>query len=106
VALCLATAAIGGIWVSAAADFGPEGVKERYVQLISLSVCLSTICIHLTRENDRFEQVQPKFIFSVDAVVCVTIPFSMYPFWNPFCFIATITRFISICPSLPLSYRG
>ncbi|KAF9568890.1 acetoacetyl-CoA synthetase [Agrocybe pediades] len=44
VALCLATSAIGGIWVSAAADFGPEGVKER------------------------FEQVQPKFIFAVDAV--------------------------------------
>ncbi|PPQ94013.1 hypothetical protein CVT25_009861 [Psilocybe cyanescens] len=45
VAVCLATSAIGGIWVSAAADFGSEGVKER------------------------FEQVQPKFIFSVDAVV-------------------------------------
>ncbi|KAJ7507822.1 acetoacetyl-CoA synthetase [Mycena galericulata] len=45
VALCLATTAIGGIWVSAAADFGPSGVLER------------------------FEQVQPSFIFSVDAVV-------------------------------------
>ncbi|KAG6919424.1 hypothetical protein DXG01_006307 [Tephrocybe rancida] len=44
-AACLATTAIGGIWVSAAADFGPEGVIER------------------------FEQVQPKFIFAVDAVV-------------------------------------
>jgi len=29
VAACLATAAIGGIWVSAAADFGSEGVLER-----------------------------------------------------------------------------
>ncbi|KAF8812424.1 acetoacetyl-CoA synthetase [Phlegmacium glaucopus] len=45
VAACLATTAIGGIWVSAAADFGPEGVMER------------------------LEQVQPKFIFSVDAVI-------------------------------------
>ncbi|KAJ6599056.1 acetoacetyl-CoA synthetase [Mycena vulgaris] len=45
VALCLATTAIGAIWVSAAADFGPAGVLER------------------------FEQVQPTFIFAVDAVV-------------------------------------
>ncbi|KAJ8509337.1 hypothetical protein ONZ45_g8488 [Pleurotus djamor] len=45
VAACLATTALGGIWVSAAADFGPDGVLER------------------------FEQVQPKFIFAVDAVV-------------------------------------
>ncbi|KAG6821270.1 hypothetical protein H0H93_002380 [Arthromyces matolae] len=45
VVACLATTAIGGIWVSAAADFGPEGVIER------------------------LEQVQPKFIFAVDAVV-------------------------------------
>ncbi|KAG5343114.1 hypothetical protein C0989_000104 [Termitomyces sp. Mn162] len=42
---CLATTALGGIWVSAAADFGPEGVIER------------------------LEQVEPKFIFVVDAVV-------------------------------------
>ncbi|KAG6873321.1 hypothetical protein C0995_000474 [Termitomyces sp. Mi166 len=42
---CLATTALGGIWVSAAADFGPEGVIER------------------------LEQVEPKFIFAVDAVV-------------------------------------
>ncbi|KIK06693.1 hypothetical protein K443DRAFT_246951 [Laccaria amethystina LaAM-08-1] len=45
VAACLATTAIGGIWVSAAADFGPEGVLER------------------------LEQVQPTFLFAVDAVV-------------------------------------
>ncbi|KAJ8086639.1 hypothetical protein PM082_005462 [Marasmius tenuissimus] len=45
VAACLATTALGGIWVSAAADFGPEGVLER------------------------FQQVQPTFIFAVDAVV-------------------------------------
>ncbi|KAK7470629.1 hypothetical protein VKT23_002053 [Stygiomarasmius scandens] len=45
VAACLATSALGGIWVSAAADFGPDGVLER------------------------FEQVQPSFIFAVDAVV-------------------------------------
>ncbi|EIN10628.1 acetoacetate-CoA ligase [Punctularia strigosozonata HHB-11173 SS5] len=45
VAACLAATAIGCIWVSAAADFGPMGVLER------------------------FEQVQPKIIFSVDAVV-------------------------------------
>ncbi|RDB22609.1 Acetoacetyl-CoA synthetase [Hypsizygus marmoreus] len=45
VAACLATAAVGGIWVSAAADFGSEGVIER------------------------FEQVQPKFIFAVDEVI-------------------------------------
>ncbi|KAJ7179126.1 acetoacetyl-CoA synthetase [Mycena filopes] len=45
VALCLATTAVGAIFVSAAADFGPAGVLER------------------------FEQVQPKFIFAVDAVV-------------------------------------
>ncbi|KAF9055287.1 acetoacetyl-CoA synthetase [Hymenopellis radicata] len=42
---CLATAAIGGIWVSAAADFGPDGVLER------------------------FQQVSPKFVFTVDAVI-------------------------------------
>ncbi|KAJ3505943.1 hypothetical protein NLJ89_g7142 [Agrocybe chaxingu] len=45
VAACLAASAIGGIWVSAAADFGSTGVMER------------------------LEQVQPKIIFSVDAVV-------------------------------------
>ncbi|KAJ7771374.1 acetoacetyl-CoA synthetase [Mycena maculata] len=45
VVLCLATTAVGGIWVSAAADFGPAGVLER------------------------FEQVQPTFIFAVDSVV-------------------------------------
>ncbi|KAF9075793.1 acetoacyl-CoA synthetase [Rhodocollybia butyracea] len=45
VAACLAATAISAIWVSAAADFGPEGVLER------------------------FEQVQPKVIFTVDAVV-------------------------------------
>ncbi|PIL37183.1 hypothetical protein GSI_00875 [Ganoderma sinense ZZ0214-1] len=45
VAACLACAAIGCIWVSAAADFGPEGVFER------------------------FDQVQPRLIISVDAVV-------------------------------------
>ncbi|KAJ7047363.1 acetoacetyl-CoA synthetase [Mycena alexandri] len=45
VALCLATTAIGAIFVSAAADFGPAGVLER------------------------FEQVKPTFIFAVDAVV-------------------------------------
>ncbi|KZT39610.1 acetoacyl-CoA synthetase [Sistotremastrum suecicum HHB10207 ss-3] len=41
----LATTALGGIWVGAAADFGPEGVLER------------------------FEQVQPKVIFAVESVV-------------------------------------
>uniref|UniRef100_D8PNZ0 AMP-dependent synthetase/ligase domain-containing protein n=1 Tax=Schizophyllum commune (strain H4-8 / FGSC 9210) TaxID=578458 RepID=D8PNZ0_SCHCM len=45
VAACLATTALGGIWLSASADFGPVGVLER------------------------FEQVQPKFVFAVDAVV-------------------------------------
>ncbi|KAI0347561.1 acetoacetate-CoA ligase [Trametopsis cervina] len=45
VAACLAATAIGCIWVSAAADFGAEGVLER------------------------FEQVRPSLIFSVDAVV-------------------------------------
>ncbi|CCM02494.1 uncharacterized protein FIBRA_04595 [Fibroporia radiculosa] len=45
VAACLASSAIGCIWVSAAADFGPEGVLER------------------------FEQVQPRLIISVDSVV-------------------------------------
>ncbi|KAF7301696.1 Acetoacetyl-CoA synthetase [Mycena indigotica] len=44
VALCLATTAIGAIWVSAAADFAPAGVVER------------------------FEQVQPRIIFAVSAV--------------------------------------
>lgn len=33
VALCLATTAMGGIWVSAAADFGPAGVLERLVDV-------------------------------------------------------------------------
>ncbi|KAI9000978.1 acetoacyl-CoA synthetase [Trametes punicea] len=45
VAACLACAAVGCIWVSAAADFGAEGVFER------------------------LEQVQPRLIISVDAVV-------------------------------------
>ncbi|KAH7914344.1 hypothetical protein BJ138DRAFT_1079714 [Hygrophoropsis aurantiaca] len=45
VAACLAAVAVGCIWASAAADFGPHGVLER------------------------FEQVQPKVIFAVDAVV-------------------------------------
>ncbi|EGO01898.1 hypothetical protein SERLA73DRAFT_104023 [Serpula lacrymans var. lacrymans S7.3] len=45
VAASLAATAIGCIWVSAAADFGPDGVLER------------------------FEQVQPRIIFAVDAVV-------------------------------------
>ncbi|CCO26473.1 acetoacetyl-CoA synthetase [Rhizoctonia solani AG-1 IB] len=42
--VCLATAAIGALWVSAAADFGPDGVLER------------------------FEQVKPKVIFAVNSV--------------------------------------
>ncbi|CAE6445670.1 unnamed protein product [Rhizoctonia solani] len=42
--VCLATAAIGALWVSAAADFGPDGVLER------------------------FEQVKPKIIFAVKSV--------------------------------------
>ncbi|CUA70198.1 acetoacetyl-CoA synthetase [Rhizoctonia solani] len=42
--VCLATAAIGALWVSAAADFGPDGVLER------------------------FEQVKPKVIFAVNLV--------------------------------------
>lgn len=41
----LAAAAIGCVWVSASPDFGPQGVLER------------------------FDQVRPKLIFSVDAVV-------------------------------------
>ncbi|KAI6047176.1 hypothetical protein EDC04DRAFT_2886989 [Pisolithus marmoratus] len=45
VAACLAATAIGCIWVSAAADFGADGVLER------------------------FEQVQPRVIFTVDTVV-------------------------------------
>ncbi|EIW76117.1 acetoacetyl-CoA synthetase [Coniophora puteana RWD-64-598 SS2] len=45
VAACLAATAIGCIWVSAAADFGAHGVLER------------------------FEQVQPRVIVVVDAVV-------------------------------------
>lgn len=45
VAACLAATAIGCIWVSGAADFGADGVLER------------------------FEQVQPRVIFAVDAVV-------------------------------------
>ncbi|KAG8718896.1 hypothetical protein FRC08_004115 [Ceratobasidium sp. 394] len=44
VVVCLATAAIGALWVSAAADFGPDGVLER------------------------FEQVRPKVIFAVNSV--------------------------------------
>ncbi|KAH7100455.1 acetoacetyl-CoA synthetase [Auriculariales sp. MPI-PUGE-AT-0066] len=45
VVACLAATALGCIWVSAAADFGPDGVFER------------------------FEQVRPSVIFVVDAVV-------------------------------------
>jgi acetoacetyl-CoA synthetase len=54
VAACLAATAIGCIWVSAAADFGPEGVLER------------------------FEQVQPTLIFAVDAVVSVFLPTNLF----------------------------
>ncbi|EJU04891.1 acetoacyl-CoA synthetase [Dacryopinax primogenitus] len=42
---CLATTALGGIWVSAAAHFGADGVLER------------------------LEQVKPKIVFSVDGTV-------------------------------------
>ncbi|CAE6454223.1 unnamed protein product [Rhizoctonia solani] len=42
--VCLATAALGALWVSAAPDFGPDGVLER------------------------FEQVKPKVIFAVSSV--------------------------------------
>ncbi|KAF8897544.1 acetoacyl-CoA synthetase [Infundibulicybe gibba] len=62
VAACLATVAVGGIWVSAAADFGPEGVLERSI----VTHCLTRIADKCIR---RFEQVQPRFIFAVDAVV-------------------------------------
>ncbi|KAG1755681.1 hypothetical protein EDB19DRAFT_1924945 [Suillus lakei] len=49
VVACLAATAIGCIWVSAAADFGTQGVLER------------------------FEQIQPRVIFAVDAVVDVSL---------------------------------
>ncbi|GJJ07461.1 hypothetical protein Clacol_001663 [Clathrus columnatus] len=45
VVACLAATAIGAIWVSAAADFGPDGVIER------------------------FQQIKPTVIFSVDQVI-------------------------------------
>lgn len=45
VAACLAATAMGCIWVSAAADFAPDGVFER------------------------FQQIRPAVIFAVDAVV-------------------------------------
>jgi len=43
----LAATALGAIWVSAASDFGPEGVLER------------------------FEQVRPKVVFSTHSVMFV-----------------------------------
>ncbi|KAF8329778.1 uncharacterized protein EI90DRAFT_3061952 [Cantharellus anzutake] len=45
VVACLAATALGAIWVSAAADFAPQGVLER------------------------FEQVKPKVLFGIDSVV-------------------------------------
>ncbi|KAG8708631.1 hypothetical protein FRC09_001129 [Ceratobasidium sp. 395] len=52
VVVCLATAAIGALWVSAAADFGPDGVLER------------------------FEQVRPKVIFAVNSVSGVVLRYN------------------------------
>ena len=47
VVACLAATALGAIWVSAASDFGPEGVLER------------------------LEQVRPKVLFSIDSQMFV-----------------------------------
>ena len=55
----------GCIWVSAAADFGPEGVFERLVLVLMMCGC--------THGKDRFDQVQPHLIISVDAVVYVPV---------------------------------
>lgn len=51
-AACLAATALGAIWVSAASDFGPDGVLER------------------------FEQVKPKVLFSIDSVMFVIPQFN------------------------------
>ena len=47
VVAALAATSLGAIWVSAAADFGADGVIER------------------------FEQVKPKLLFSIDATMYV-----------------------------------
>lgn len=51
----LAASALGAIWVSAAADFGPFGVIER------------------------LEQVKPKVLFSVEATVYAVPPITLLP---------------------------
>jgi acetoacetyl-CoA synthetase len=59
----------GCIWVSAAADFGPEGVLERSSLFPFLFQFIDLVSTH------RFEQVRPKLIFSVDAVVSVFVEY-------------------------------
>jgi hypothetical protein len=71
VVACLASIAIGAIWVSAASDFGPAGVLER------------------------FEQVAPKVIFSVDKVVYVVDVQVMIHAADGF--IGTTARFTTTC---------
>ena len=62
----------GCIWVSAAADFGPEGVLERcldhhfFIRYYLLPNSPNTFS-----PGNRFEQVRPSLVFSVDAVVSV-----------------------------------
>jgi acetoacetyl-CoA synthetase len=60
-ALRLLTHCTGCVWISAAADFGADGVLERCV-----TRCLDRV--HSISCALRFEQVQPSLIFTVDAV--------------------------------------
>jgi len=53
VVAALAATSLGAIWVSAAADFGAHGVIER------------------------FEQVKPKVLFSIDATMYVRATLTM-----------------------------
>jgi acetoacetyl-CoA synthetase len=70
VAACLATAALGGIWVSAAADFGSDGVLERCVISPLLPYASAfRISSYLTKAPTSLEQVKPTFLFAIDAVV-------------------------------------
>ena len=65
VVACLATTSIGAIWSSAAADFGPDGVLDRFVQVRITRLILAAGCVFDHLHN---AQIRPKVLISVNAV--------------------------------------
>ncbi|KAH6914886.1 acetyl-CoA synthetase, partial [Coprinopsis sp. MPI-PUGE-AT-0042] len=77
VAACLATAALGGIWVSAAADFGPEGVLERYPKFLFATdavVYNGKIHQHLPKVSTLLDGLAPK-VERLPKVIIIEHPF-------------------------------